>query len=82
MRLQRFFHLDRTRLANVEQIAMATVEVFEHIAQLLCGRIGIEPEYPAYDMIGPSLIGWIEVSGFCRRFERPDDDPGRIRAQI
>jgi hypothetical protein len=61
---------------------MAAFEVFEHVAQLLRGRIGIEPEHPAYDMIGPNLIGWIEVSGFRCRFERSHDDPGRVRTQI
>jgi hypothetical protein len=33
-------------------------------------------------MIGPNLIGGIEISGFSRRFEGSDDDPCRIRAQI
>jgi hypothetical protein len=48
---------------------------------LLLNGIGIKPENPIDDVVGPSLIGWIEVSGFSRRFEGSDDDPGRIRAQ-
>ena len=61
---------------------MTAFEVFEHLAQLLRGSFGIEPKNPVDDMIGPDLVGWIEVSGFSRRLERPDDDSGWIRAQI
>lgn len=61
---------------------MATVEVFKHFVQLLCGGCGVEPKNPVDDMIGPKLIGRVEVSGLSRRLEGPDDDPGRIRAQI
>ncbi len=61
---------------------MSTFEVFEHLAQLLRGSFGVEPKNPVDDMIGPELIGRVEISGFSRRFEGPDDDPGRIRAQI
>ncbi len=82
MRCERVLHFGGARFENIEQIPMATFEVFEHVAQLLRCGIGIEPEYPAYDMIGSNLIGWIEVSGFRCRFERSDDDPGRVRAQI
>jgi hypothetical protein len=39
MRLQRFFHLDRTRLANVEQ----AIEVFEHVLKLLFTAAGSSP---------------------------------------
>ena len=61
---------------------MAAFEVFEHFGQLLRGSLGIEPKHPVDDMIGPGLVGRVEVSGFSRRLEGPDDDPGRIRAQI
>ena len=61
---------------------MTTFEIEEYIAQLLRGNFGIEPKNPADDVVGPDLIGWVEVSGFSCRFEGSDDDPGRIRAQI
>src|ERR1700704_1733186 len=61
--------------------ADASNEIFEHAGQLLLNGIGIKPENPIDDVVGPSLIGWIEVSGFSRRFEGSDDDPGRIWAQ-
>ena len=82
MWLERLFHLCGARLEDIEQIPVTTFEIFEHLAQLLRGSFGIEPKNPADDMIGPDLIGRIEVSGFSRRLEGPDDDPGRIRAQI
>ena len=70
------------RLENIEQISVTAFEIFEHVAQLLRGSFGIEPKNPVDDMIGPDLIGRIEVSGLSRRLEGSDDDPGRIRAQI
>ena len=59
---------------------MTSFEVCEHVAQLTTGRFDIEPKNPVDNMISPGLICWIEVAGFSRRFERSDDDPGRIRA--
>ena len=82
MWLERLLHLCGARFKNIEQIPVATLEVFEHLAQLLRGSFGIEPNNPADDMVGPSLIGWVQVSGFSRRFERSDDDSGGVRAQI
>ena len=61
---------------------MATFEVLEHVAQLLRGSFGIEPKHPVDNVIGPDLIGRVEVARLSRRLEGPDDDPGRIRAQI
>ena len=61
---------------------MTTFEILDHVAQLLRGSCCIELKNSADDMVGPSLIGWVDVSGFGRRFEGSDDNPGRIRAQI
>jgi hypothetical protein len=74
-------HLCRTRLEDIEQIPVTTFEILDHVAQLLRGSCCIELKNSADDMVGPSLIGW-DVSGFSRRFEGSDDNPGRIRAQI
>lgn len=81
MRLERLFHLSSARLEDVDQISVTTFEIVEHLVQLLRSSFGIEPKNSADDMVGPSLIGRIEVSGFSRRFEGSDDDSGRIRAQ-
>jgi hypothetical protein len=79
---ERLLHLRGARLEDFDQISMATVKVFKHFVQLLCGGFGVETKNPVDDMIGPEFIGRVEVSGLSRRLERPDDDSGRIRAQI
>ena len=43
MRLQRFFHLDGTRLEDLEQVPVTAFEVFEHVLQLLLGSVGSSP---------------------------------------
>ena len=61
---------------------MPTLEVLKHLAQLLRGSFGTEPEYSVNDMIGADLIGGVEIARLSRWFEGPDDDPGRVRAQV
>jgi hypothetical protein len=82
MRLQRLFHLGGARFEDLEQVPVTTFEIFEHLCQLSRGGLGIEPKNPGDDMVGPSLVGWVEVSGLSRWLEGSDDDPGRIRAQM
>ena len=82
MWFERVLHLGGARFEDVEQIPVAACEVFKHLAQLLRGRFGIEPKHPLDDMIGADLISRVEVARLSRRFEGPDDDPGRIWAQI
>ena len=60
---------------------MTALEIFEHIAELSRGRFGIKPKHPFDNMVGPDLVGWIEIARLSRRLEGPDDDPGRIRAE-
>lgn len=79
---ERVLHLRSSRFENVEQVSVAAFEVFEHLAQLLRRGFGIEPKHSLNDMVGSDLVSRIEVSRLSRRFEGPDDDPGRIRAQI
>jgi len=82
MRFKRVFHIRSARLKDINQIPVAAFEIVEHIAQLLCSSFGIELKYPADDMIGPNLISGVEVSGFRCRFEGPDENPCRVRAQV
>ena len=82
MGLECLFHLCGASLENIEQIAVTAFKIFKHVAQLLCGRFRIEPENTVDDMIRPSLIGRIEITGLSRRLERPDDDAGWVRTQI
>src|SRR5713226_1598600 len=62
MLLERRLHLCSACLENIEQVPMATFEVLEHVAQLLRGSVGIEPKNPVDNMVGPDLIGCVEVS--------------------
>jgi hypothetical protein len=82
MRFQRVFHIRRARLEDVDQIPVTAFKIIEHIAQLLRGSFGIEPKHPANDIIGSNFIGGVEVSWFRCRFERSDENPCRVRAQI
>ncbi len=82
MRFERVLHFCGARFKNVEQISVAAFEVFEHLAQLLRGSFSVEPKHPVNDMIGADLVSRVEVARLSRWFEGPDDDPGRIRAQI
>jgi hypothetical protein len=61
---------------------MTTFEIVEHVAQLLGGSFGVEPKYPADDVISPNLIGRVEVTRFSCRFEGSDENPSRVRTQI
>ena len=63
MRLQCIFHLDGTRLEDLEQIPVTTFEVFEHVLQLLFSSVRLEPQHSADDMIGAGLVGGVEVPG-------------------
>lgn len=76
------FHLRGSRLEEIEQISVTTFKIFEHICQLPRGGFRIEPKHSVDDMIGPDLVGWVEISGFSRGLEGADDDPSWIRAQI
>ena len=82
MRRQRLFHLRGARLEGLEQVPVTILEVLEHFGELPRGSPGLEPKNPADDMVGPSLIGRVEVSRFSRRPEGPDDDPGWVGAQM
>jgi hypothetical protein len=82
MRLQRLFHLYGAGLKDFEQVSVTAFEVLEHFSQLSRGDSGLEPKNPADNVVGPGLVGGVEVSGFSRRLEGSDDDPGRIRPPV
>jgi hypothetical protein len=68
--------------ARLPQIPVPPLEGIEHVAQLLFGSLGIETKHSANNIIGPNLIGGVEISRFCCRFERSNENPCWIRAQI
>lgn len=82
MGLERVFHFRGTGLENIEQIPVTPLKILKHVCQLMCGGFRIKPEHPVHDMVRAGLVRRIEIARFSRRFERPDDDSGRIRPQI
>jgi hypothetical protein len=82
MRVERLLHVGGASLEDLEQVSVTACEIFQHVAQLPCGRIGIEPNDPLDDMVGPRPVGRIEIPGLSRRPERSDDDPARVRTEI
>src|ERR1041384_2986919 len=82
MRLKCLFHFCSTGLENLKQIPMTALEIFEYFRQLPGGSLGLELKNPINNAFGPRLIGWIEISGFSRRFKRSDDDPRSIRTKV
>ncbi len=61
---------------------MPALEILQHVCQLLCRLICIEIEDALDDMIGPRLVGGVEVARFGRRLERAHDDARGVGAQI
>src|SRR3984957_11070321 len=57
------------RLKLRQQIAVAPLEVLEHLGQLPGGHLRLKPEHPAVDAIGPGLVRGAVISRFGRRFE-------------
>src|SRR4029079_3897432 len=82
MGVERLLHFRGARFENFEQVPVPALEVLEHLAQLLCGCVGIEPKHAGNNMIGANLVRRVEVPGLSRWLEGPYDDPRRIRAQV
>ena len=82
MRGDGFFHLIGARFEYLEQIAVTILEVLQDLRELTGGGVGIERQDAIDDVIRACLIGGVEIAGFGRRLERPDDHSRRIRAQI
>ena len=64
MRSKGVFHFAGTRLERLEQVAVATLEILEHIGELAGRRLGIERQDAADDMVRPGLVDGVEVPRF------------------
>ena len=82
MRGKGVLHVIGARFEDREQIAVAPLEILEHIGQLAGRRLGIERQDPVDDVIRPCLVGGIEITRFGRRFEWAHHDSRGIGAQI
>jgi hypothetical protein len=56
VRVERIFHLIRSRLEYAKQISVPAFEIFEHIAELLFSGSAIELQYPINDMVCSGFI--------------------------
>ena len=82
MRFQCIFHLSGTRREDLKQVSMATLEVVQHILQLLLGGARLKFEHPADNMIGPRLVGRIEIPGLGGGLEGPHHYSSGVRTQM
>ena len=82
MRRKGVFHLVGARLEGRQQVAMAALEVLEHIGQLAGRHLGIERQHPLDDMVRAGLVGGVEVARLGRRLERAHDHPRGIGPQM
>src|SRR5258705_7915289 len=82
MRRQRLFHFVGARLERFQQVAMAALEILQHIGELAGNSFGIEGEYPVDDMICACLVGRVEITWFSRRLERAHDHPRGVGTQM
>jgi hypothetical protein len=65
-----------------KQIGVSSLEVFQDIRKLRRRVLGAQGQNTVNDMIGPGLVGGIQIARFRGRLERPHDDPRRIRPKI
>ena len=61
---------------------MPALEILQDIGELAGNGYRIECENPVDDMIGPCLVGRVEITGFSRRLERANNYPRGVWAQI
>ena len=61
---------------------MPTLEVLQHVRQLMGRSLWVERENAFDDMVGACLVGRVEVARFGRRLERAHDHARGIGAQI
>src|SRR5450631_1887480 len=59
-----FLHFLGARLERLQQVAMSALEIVEHVGELGGDGFGIERKNPIDNVIGPYLIGGVEVARF------------------
>src|SRR5882757_3171355 len=74
VRREGLLHFVGTELKRLQQVAMPTLEVLQHVRQLDCRLLRIKLENALDDMVGARLVGRVEIARFGRRLERAHDD--------
>src|SRR5436190_21023543 len=75
-------HLVSAKLETLQQVAVPAIEILQHVRQLVCRLICIKTEDALDNMIGPRLVGGVEVARFGRRLERAHNDARGVGAQV
>jgi hypothetical protein len=78
MRREDFFHFVCAGLERLQQVAMPTLKILQHLRQLIGGGFCTEPQNAINDMVGACLVSGIEIARFCRRLERAHNHPRGI----
>jgi hypothetical protein len=61
---------------------MPALEIFQNLRQLRRCIFGTQGQNAVNDMVGPGLVGGVQVARLRGRLERPHDDPGRIGTKV
>ena len=77
-----FFHFGGARLERPEQVAVPSLKILKHFAQLTMRCCVIESKDTGDDMVRPYLVGGVEISRFSCRLKWAHNHPRRIGAQI
>ena len=76
------FHLFCAGFELGQQVAMPALEILQNLPQLRRCVFRAQGQNAVNDMVGPGLVGGVQVARLGGRLERPHDDPGRIGPQI
>ena len=76
------FHLFCAGFELGQQVAMPALEIFQNLPQLRRCVFRAQGQNAVNDMVGPGLVGGIQVARFRCRLEGPYDDPGRVRTKV
>ena len=82
VRQQRLLHFVGPALERLQQVAMAALEILQHVCKLVGRGLRIEIENALDDMIGTRLVGRVEIARLGRRLERAHDHTRGIGTQI
>jgi hypothetical protein len=82
MHRQRGLHFFSTRLEGFEQVAVALVEIFQHIRKPRRRGIRIEGEHASNNILHTSEVGRVDVTRLDGRSERTYDNARSVWAQL
>lgn len=79
---QGIFHLNGTRLEDLQQVAVTTEEILEYLGKLAGDRRRVQRQYAFDNVVRARLVCRIQVARFGCRPEWPHEDPSRVGTQM